>query len=173
MTSSDGGGRPTGAAPLPDTRWTRVRTIVNWLNLSTPLGMLVARVGGATLARRGRGTWVATGYRHGFPVASAFTIGSVIISRHGADYFAERPLLLRHEDRHCTQYAYALGVAMLPIYGVCVVVSYVIAGDHSSYNPFERLAGLADGNYPPPTTRFRTTTSREETSHDADGVDTS
>ena len=43
---------------------------------------------------------------------------------------------------------------MLPLYLVSVGVSYLLAGDHSSYNPFERLAGLADGGYPPPTTRL-------------------
>ncbi len=104
--------------------------------------------------RRGRGTYLATGYRFGFPVASAFTIGSVITSKHDLDYFVERPVLLQHEDRHCTQYAFVLGVVMLPFYFLCVGISYAIAGDHSSYNPFERLANLADGNYPPPRTRF-------------------
>lgn len=140
--------------PLPHTPWTRVRTVLNWVNLSTPLGLLIARLGGATVVRRGRGTYLATGYRHGFPVASAFTVGSVITSRHDVAYFAQRPVLLQHEDRHCTQYAFVLGVAMLPVYLVCVGLSWVVAGDHWSYNPFERLANLADGNYPPPTTRL-------------------
>ena len=61
---------------------------------------------------------------------------------------------MKHEDRHCTQYAFVLGVVMLPFYFLSVGLSYAIAGDHSSYNPFERLANLADGNYPPPHTRF-------------------
>ena len=139
---------------LPQTGWTRVRTVLNWINLSTPLGLLVARVGGASIARRGRGTYLATGYRFGFPVASAFTVGSVITTRHDLDWCRERPLLLQHEDRHCTQYACVLGVVMLPLYFLGVAVSYAIAGDHSSYNPFERLANLADGDYPPPRTRF-------------------
>lgn len=139
---------------LPHTRWTRVRTVLNWINLSTPLGLAVARLGGARITRRGRGTFLATGYRLGFPVASAFTIGSVITSRHDLDWFDGRDLLLRHEDRHCTQYAFVLGVVMLPLYLLAVGISWVMAGDRSSYNPFERLAGLADGNYPPPRTRF-------------------
>lgn len=140
--------------PLPHTGWTRLRTVLNWINLSTPLGLAIARIGGATIVRRGRGTYLATGYRYGFPVASAFTVGSVITSKHDLDYFRDRPVLLQHEDRHCTQYAFVLGVVMLPFYFLCVGISYAIAGDHSSYNPFERLANLADGNYPPPTTRF-------------------
>ncbi len=138
---------------LPQTPWTRVRTVLNWINLSTPLGLLVARLGGATIERRGRGTYLATGYRHGFPVASAFTIGSVITSRHDRAYLASRPVLLQHEDRHCTQYAFCLGVLMLPLYFASVAVSWVVAGDHSSFNPFERLANLSDGGYPPARTR--------------------
>src|SRR5690349_2450640 len=94
---------------LPHTFWTRVRTVLNWLNLSTPLGLLIARIGGATITRRGRGTYLATGYRYGFPVASAFTVGSVIASKHDLDFLEARPVLLRHEDRHCTQYAFVLG----------------------------------------------------------------
>ena len=53
---------------------------------------------------------------------------------------------------------------MLPLYFVSVGISYLLAGDHSSYNPFERLAGLDDGGYPPPTTRF----SRARTDHHPD-----
>jgi hypothetical protein len=139
--------------PQPHTGWTRWRTVLNWANLSTPLGLLVARLGGATLVRPGRGTYLATGYRLGFPVGSAFTIGSVITTQHDVAYVRQRPRLLRHEDRHCTQYAVLLGVAMLPLYLVSAGVSWVVAGDHWSYNPFERLAGLADGNYPAATTR--------------------
>ncbi len=139
---------------LPSTPWTRVRTVANWLNLSTPLGLLVAWVGGARLERRGRGTYLATGYRRRFPVAGAFTIGSVILSRHDADWLAERPLLMQHEDRHCTQYAFLVGPVMVPLYGIAVLFSYLVAGDHASYNPFERLAGLSDGGYPRPTTRW-------------------
>ena len=143
---------PDGLAP--PTAWTRVRTVVNWLNLSTPLGLLIACVGGASIARHGRGTLLATGYRLGFPVAGAFTVGSVIITSHDPAWMRRRPRLLRHEDRHCTQYAFVLGVVMLPLYLLCVGFSYVVSGDHSSYNPFERLADLADGDYPPPRTRF-------------------
>ena len=138
---------------LPHTPWTRARTVLNWINLSTIIGFTIAKIGGATITRRGRGTYLATGYRYGFPVASAFTIGSVITSRHDLAYFADRPILLTHEDRHCTQYAWVFGVVMLPLYFLGVGISYLLAGDHSSYNPFERLANLADGNYPPPTTR--------------------
>src|SRR5689334_5883555 len=109
-TRSPTGWRPwrmsSELAPLPQSPWTRVRTVLNWLNLSTPLGLAIARIGGASIVHRGRGTYLATGYRFGFPVASAFTISSVITSRHDLAYFVDRPVLLQHEDRHCTQYAF-------------------------------------------------------------------
>lgn len=140
---------------LPQTPWTWLRTVLNWLNLSTVLGLVIANLGGARVTPIGRGTLLATGYRHGFPGANAFTVGSVITSKHALAYFADRPALLRHEDRHCTQYAWVLGVVMLPCYLLCAGISWVLAGDRSSFNPFERLANLSDGNYPPPTTRRR------------------
>ena len=137
----------------PDTPWTRVRTVVNWVNLSTPLGLRVARAGGARLERRGRGTWIAGGYRWGFPRAGAFTLGSTVISTSSLGALRSRQVLLRHEDRHCSQYAWCLGPLMLVPYAVAAGASWVLAGDHSAYNPFERLAGLADGGYPAPRTR--------------------
>lgn len=139
---------------LPHTFWTRVRTVLNWINLSTVLGLAVAKIGGAAITRRGRGTYLAAGYRCGFPAANAFTIGSVIETKHDLTYLQDRPLLLQHEDRHCTQYAFLVGLVMLPIYAFFVALSYAIAGDRSSYNLLERLANLSDGGYPPPTTRF-------------------
>lgn len=145
---------PGEVVQLPQTHWTRVRTVVNWINLSTVLGLLVAHLGGATITRRGRGTYLATGYRYRFPVAGAFTIGSIIASKHDLAYLQARQVLLRHEDRHCTQYAFALGPVMLPLYFAGVGISYVLAGDHSSYNPFERLANLSDGGYAEPRLRF-------------------
>lgn len=134
-------------AVLATTGWTHVRTVINWINLSTPLGLLVARVGGATVERRGRGTWLASDYRYRFPVAGAFTLGDVIVSRHDAAWLRARPALLRHEDRHCTQYAFLLGPVMLPLYVVAMAVSYLLAGDPATRNLFERWAGLTDGGY--------------------------
>jgi hypothetical protein len=36
---------------------------------------------------------------------------------------------------------------MIPLYLLCAGVSLALCGDYASYNPFERLAGLADGGY--------------------------
>lgn len=128
----------------------RLRQVVNAVNLSTGLGLLLA----ATATRRPRGVrrgpdglLVAGGYRPPFPVASAFTVGNVILVRGEASGLADGSPLLRHEARHATQYAWCLGLVMIPLYGVCAGVSMLLCGDWSSYNPFERLAGLADGGY--------------------------
>lgn len=136
------------------TGWMRVRQVVNWANLSTPAGLLLAVAGGATVSRAGRGTYLATGFRWRFPVASAFTLGNVIATRHDREWCLARPALLRHEDRHCTQYAFCLGPVMVLVYAICAAVSWVLSGDHASYNPFERLANLVDGGYAEPRLRF-------------------
>ena len=47
-----------GSELLPQTRWTWVRTVINWANLSTPLGLLIAWIGGANIEHRGRGTYL-------------------------------------------------------------------------------------------------------------------
>jgi hypothetical protein len=131
----------------------RVRQAVNVLNLSTPLGLLLAvtatrtRPGARRLLRGPDGLLIAGGYRPPVPAAHAFTVGNVILVRREPESALERPGLLRHEARHCTQYAWCLGVVMIPLYLLCATGSLALCGDHSSYNPFERLAGLADGGY--------------------------
>ncbi|TDC95341.1 hypothetical protein [Actinomadura sp. 7K507] len=128
----------------------RLRQVVNLVNLSTVLGLLLAAA--ATRRPRSRrrapdGLVVAGGYRPPFPVAAAFTVGNVILVRGDASGLAGDSPLLRHEARHSTQYAWCLGPLMIPLYGLCAGVSMLLCGDWSSYNPFERLAGLADGGY--------------------------
>ncbi len=135
------------AMPVDYSGWTRLRLVLNWANLSTPLGLIVARVGGARPWRFRRGTILAAGYRLRFPVAAAFTIGNVIISRHDRRWLEAHPALLAHEDRHCTQYSFCVGVLMLPLYVAAAAFSWAIAGNHYAYNPFERLACLIDGGY--------------------------
>ncbi|OUC95011.1 hypothetical protein [Streptosporangium minutum] len=124
----------------------RVRRTLNYVNLSTPLGLLVARLGGARTAAGPGGLILAHGYRIPFPVAGAFTVGNVVLTRHEEGYLAGD--LLRHEDRHASQYMACVGLPMLPLYVVAVVVSVLICGHQASWNVFERLANLEDGNYP-------------------------
>ena len=128
----------------------RVRQVANLLNLSTPLGLLLARLGHAHLRRGPQGTLVAAGYRSRLlaPRAPALTIGDVILLRLDDAGLAARPQLLAHEARHATQWAWLLGLAGFPLaYGLATAWSLVTAGDTALGNVFERRAGLVSGGY--------------------------
>ncbi|MBP2707677.1 hypothetical protein JOL79_28230 [Microbispora sp. RL4-1S] len=124
----------------------RVRQVVNYVNLSTPLGLLIARIGRATTRRGERGLVYAHGYRIPFPVAGAFTVGNVILTKHPDGYLTGP--LLDHESRHATQYAACVGLPMLVLYVAASGLSLLVCGHPASWNVFERLAGLDDGGYP-------------------------
>lgn len=127
-----------------DTRH-RLRSAGNWVNLSTPFGLVVARLGSARTSAGPRGTYLAEGYQLPFPVAGAFTVGNVIISarpRHELD-----ATLLGHEERHCWQWFGLLGVFFLPAYGLAMLWSWARTGDRAAGNAFEVDAGLAAGGY--------------------------
>jgi hypothetical protein len=130
-----------------------LRLAVNAVNLSTLLGMGVAFAGRARLSVAPDGLFLARGYSLGVPAAPAFTVGNVIILRLDDAALARRPRLLVHEARHATQYAWCIGPLMLPLYFAAAGWSWLRARDFSSYNVFERLAGLEDGGYPPPPDR--------------------
>ncbi|PCC26587.1 hypothetical protein [Arthrobacter rhombi] len=125
-------------------RW---RSAANWLNLTTPCGLLVARAAGCRMARGPRGLHFAFGYGPRLPVAAAFTLGSVILLRKGLEEPERFPRLITHEERHATQYAFCLGLPFLPLYAVAAGYSWLRTGDPASRNVFERHAGLAAGGY--------------------------
>ena len=126
--------------------WQRVKVVGNFLNLSTVAGALVGVIGRATFSRGPRGLFFANGYKLGFPVAGAFTIGNVVLSKHELTYFDDEALV-RHEERHSWQYFCLIGFPLFPLYVVGVIVSFLLTGDPSSRNPFERLADLKEGGY--------------------------
>jgi hypothetical protein len=128
------------------TRAERLRRAVNWANVTTCPGFAVARIGGARPQRAPGGLYVAPGYRIGFPVAGAFTVGNVVCTRHDADYLLGDPSLLGHEARHATQYAWS-GPLFWPAYGLAAAFSWAVSGHPAAYNPFEVWAGLAAGGY--------------------------
>lgn len=124
----------------------RRRSLLNWINGSTLLGLALARAGGARPQRLPAGLWLAEG--HALPwVRAPFTVGDVLLHPRSGG-FADRPRLLRHEVRHAEQFARWGGLLFLPLYGVSALASWVLTGDRASANPFERQAGLADGGYP-------------------------
>ena len=145
--------RPRGQTAAMD-RW-RVKRVVNLVNLSTPLGVLVAMLGRARLHPGPRGLLLASDYQLPIPSAPAFTVGNVVVSPRPPGYLDARPALLLHEERHSWQYVACLGLPMLPLYAIGAAWSYARGGDLGVHNPFERLAGLADGGYPLVSARER------------------
>ena len=133
----------------------RVKQAVNVVNLSTPLGLLVAVIGRSRLRKGPRGLVLASDYRLPVPPAPAFTLGNVVVSPRPADHLDRRPRLLLHEERHSWQYVVCLGLPMLPLYLLGAAWSWVRGGDFGVHNPFERHAGLADGGYPLVSARER------------------
>lgn len=129
------------------TRAHRVRLVVNWMNLSTLLGLLVAGIGRARIEPGPEGLIIARAYRLPVPPAPAFTVGNVVVFRLDDARAARRPALLRHEARHATQYAWCLGPVMLVLYALAALWSLIVTGDPASRNVFERRAGLKDGGY--------------------------
>ncbi|MDP9849054.1 hypothetical protein [Streptosporangium lutulentum] len=123
----------------------RVRRTLNYANLSTPLGLLVARLGRARVTAGPDGLILAYGYRIRFPIAGAFTVGNVVLTKHGEGYLTG--CLLDHEARHASQYMLCVGLPMLPLYLLAAAASVLICGNPGSWNVFERLANLEDGNY--------------------------
>lgn len=124
-----------------------VRLLINVINLSTPLGLVLAVVGRAQLKIGPDGLVLGYRYRMPLPPAPAFTVGNVVLFKRDRDYLERRPRLLAHESRHATQYAFCLGPVMLVLYAMAAGWSWVRTGDPASRNVFEMRAGLVDGGY--------------------------
>ena len=125
----------------------RLRQVINVINLSTPIGLLIARAAHTRLVSGPDGLLVAFGYGWVLPRHTAFTVGNVVLLRGDESVLAQRPTLLAHEARHASQYAVCIGPLMWPLYGLAAGWSWVCTGDAASRNIFERRAGLADGGY--------------------------
>lgn len=143
---------PRAAEHPPRALGVPVRRVANWLNLSTPLGLAVAALGGARVRPGPHGLVLAEGYRLRFPVAGAFTVGDVIVTASTFDALQRRtPGVLGHELRHAQQYAVA-GVWFGPGYLLASAWSLARTGDTALRNVFERHAGLVTGGYVHPVT---------------------
>jgi hypothetical protein len=127
----------------------RVRAVGNALNLSTPLGLLIAVAGRAKLRRGPEALVIAEDYRLPLPKAGAFTVGGVVLVPHGRLDAAEsrQPGTAAHEAEHSWQYFWCLGLPFLPFYALASGWSWLRTGDAWSRNVFERDAGLARGGY--------------------------
>jgi len=123
--------------------------VVTAINGTTAAGLLVAVAGRARIRRGRHGVLIAEGWRHRFPPASCFTVGSVIITRRSAEWLLaeERSALFGHEFRHAGQYAWC-GPLFWPAYWVACGWSHAATGSWGARNVFERRAGLEAGGYP-------------------------
>ncbi len=122
---------------------------MNWANLTTPLGLVLARVSGCRLEAGRNHLHYALGYAKGLPDAAAFTVGSVVFFRSPVTDPSLHARLLDHEQAHAGQYAWCLGLPFLPLYFAAAGTSLFLCGDPASLNPFERRAGLRAGGYGP------------------------
>ena len=124
------------------------RRIANLLNLSTPLGVLLATAGRARIRGGPHGLLLAEGVRLPFPDAGAVTIGNVVLTTgRFADLVDRLPHVLEHESRHATQWSRWGGLPFLPAYLAGPGWALLRTGDRARGNPFERAAGLAEGGY--------------------------
>jgi hypothetical protein len=125
-----------------------LRRVGNLVNLSTPLGVLIATVGRARLRRGPHGLLLAEEVRLPLGLAGAMTIGNVVLTRgRFADLVGALPRVLDHESRHASQWLRWGGLPFLPAYLLGGAWSLLRTGDRAAGNPFERRAGLADGGY--------------------------
>ena len=126
----------------------RLRRAGNLVNLSTPLGLLIAMVGRAQPGPERPGLHLAENYSLKFPPAGAFTVGNVVISPLTfAELTAMQPEVLDHEEAHAWQYFWCAGLPFLPLYAIAAGWSWLRTGDLASANFFERNAGLQRGGY--------------------------
>lgn len=131
----------------------RLRQIANVLNATTLLGLALAKCARTAIRTGPRGLVIATGYRWPLPFAQAFTVGNVVLFRAEAPEALSNPVLLGHEERHSSQYAWCLGLPFLPLYFIAAGWSQLRTGNPGAANIFERLAGLEAGGYVVPGIR--------------------
>lgn len=125
-----------------------LRDVANIVNLSTPLGLLLAAAGRGRARRFGH-LLVFDRVRLPVPGAGAMTVGSVVLifRRSLEEAEARLPSLLHHEEQHSWQWAYCLGLPFLLFYYAQLGWSLWRTGDRAAANFFEVQAGLEAGGY--------------------------
>ena len=83
-----------------------------------------------------------TGMSDGFGSRGGMTVGNVFLTGDSRQDLAQNPALVRHENRHATQWATLGPLRFLIAYGISEVVGRGPCG-----NVFEQDAGLAAGGY--------------------------
>src|SRR5260370_40312991 len=106
----------------------RIRLVLNAVNGSTLLGLLVATIGRAQLSVGDNGLFLAERYRLPVPAAPAFTVGNGIVTKLDRDAGAREDRLFAHAAPHATPDAWGAGPAMVPPYLIAAGVARSPAG---------------------------------------------
>jgi len=133
----------------------RKRHILNNLNLSTFLGLLISKIIGGTTIQLDNLIYINYGRKGKYSKAWAITIGDVILAkkdRHCDKCKSGKPhdlsnAILRHELKHSEQFAKFGGVIFLALYSFASIKSFIIYRNHWQGNIYEIQAGLKDGGY--------------------------
>ena len=133
----------------------RKRHILNNLNLSTFLGLLISKIIGGTTIQSENGIYINYGRKGKYNKAWAITIGDVILAKQDKNCRqCKQPnphnlssAILRQELIHSEQFAKFGGVIFLALYSFASIKSFIIYRNHWQGNIYEIQAGLSDGGY--------------------------
>jgi hypothetical protein len=133
----------------------RKRHILNNLNLSTFLGLLISKIIGGTTIQSENGIYINYGRKGKYNKAWAITIGDVILAKQDKNCRQCKlgnphnlsSAILRHELIHSEQFAKFGGVIFLALYSFASIKSFIIYRNHWQGNIYEIQAGLSDGGY--------------------------
>lgn len=128
---------------------------LNRLNLSTPLGLLIAKIIGGTTIHYKNKIYINYGRKGKYIKANAITIGDVILAKkakgcklcESGNPHDLSNAILRHELKHSEQFAKFGGIIFLALYLFASIKSYIIYKNVWQGNIYEIQAGLEDGGY--------------------------
>lgn len=120
----------------------RKRHILNNLNLSTFLGLLISKIIGGTTIQLDNLMYINYGRKGKYQKAGAITIGDVILAKKRLSNS-----VIKHEVIHAEQFAKYWGIPFLALYSLSSIKSFIIYRNVWQGNRFEIQAGLEDGEY--------------------------
>jgi len=131
------------------------RQRLNRFNLSTPLGLLIAKIFGGKTIQLENGLYMNYGRKGKYQKAEVITVGDVLLVTFNKDcphcqqkdLYKLSPKLLRHELKHSEQYAKFGGIIFLALYLFASIKSYIQYKNIWQGNIYEIQAGLEDGGY--------------------------
>ena len=120
----------------------RKRHVLNNLNLSTFLGLLISKIIGGTTIQLDNLMYINYGRKGKYQKAGAITIGDVILAKKRLSNS-----VIKHEVIHAEQFAKFGGLVFLALYLFASIKSFIIYKNVWQGNIYEIQAGLEDGEY--------------------------